>query len=207
LRRFFLRLTSERSLVFFYTKEGHPLGDHIPRLLVGVGTILSVGSLQRYESPVSPSYPFWDRLIRHSIRLDGDRRPASPYHEYLATISDPDETERRRGLLGEIAVTPPSSERRQFPIAPSCSSLTRRSPSSLGVWLVRRVRAHGIVAGDWGAREECSNAQISMAWRDRGAFPGLGSALKRSECDSGLHLRTLSHRATYCSGHRSLAHR
>ena len=38
------RLTPERSLVFFYCKEGQPLGDTISRLVVGVGRITSLAS-------------------------------------------------------------------------------------------------------------------------------------------------------------------
>ena len=38
---FFDRLTEEKSLVFFYTKGGHPLGDGVPRLVVAVGRVCS----------------------------------------------------------------------------------------------------------------------------------------------------------------------
>ena len=37
LKLFLSRLTPERSLVFFYCKEGQPLGDTISRLVIGVG--------------------------------------------------------------------------------------------------------------------------------------------------------------------------
>ncbi len=69
----FNELEDERSLVFFYTKEGHPLGDDIGRLVVGVGTIVKVGKRLYYESsdPKKSAYPIWDRLIRHSILPDG----------------------------------------------------------------------------------------------------------------------------------------
>ncbi len=50
LETFFPRLSPEKSLVFFYAKEGQPLGDWHPRLVVGVGRILTVGRLQRYEA-------------------------------------------------------------------------------------------------------------------------------------------------------------
>ena len=33
----FKRVTPDKSLIFFYTKEGHPLGDSINRLVIGVG--------------------------------------------------------------------------------------------------------------------------------------------------------------------------
>jgi hypothetical protein len=43
---------------------------------------------------------------------------------------------------------------------------------------VRKIREHGIAPGPWERREEWLNSQIALAWRDRGAFPGLGAALE-----------------------------
>ena len=40
---FFDRLTPGKSLAFFYTKSGHPLGEAISRLVVGVGTLIDLG--------------------------------------------------------------------------------------------------------------------------------------------------------------------
>jgi hypothetical protein len=37
LRHFFSQVQANRSLVFFYTKEGQPISDEISRLIVGVG--------------------------------------------------------------------------------------------------------------------------------------------------------------------------
>jgi hypothetical protein len=68
---FFNRITAKRSLVFFYTKSGHPLDESINRLIVGVGTIDWISGLQYYESSQGPRYPLWDRLLTHSIRPDG----------------------------------------------------------------------------------------------------------------------------------------
>ena len=47
---FFGRLTAGKSLVFFYTKSGHPLDEAISRLVVGVGTVEWISGLLRYES-------------------------------------------------------------------------------------------------------------------------------------------------------------
>jgi ATP-dependent exoDNAse (exonuclease V) alpha subunit len=43
---------------------------------------------------------------------------------------------------------------------------------------VRKVRDHGFAPGPWAAREDWLNEQIAAAWKDRGAFPGIGSALE-----------------------------
>ena len=46
---FFNRIVAKRSLVFFYTKSGHPLDEAINRLIVGIGKIEWIAGLQHYE--------------------------------------------------------------------------------------------------------------------------------------------------------------
>lgn len=178
-KQFFGQLAPDHSLVFFYCKEGQPLGDHISRLVVGVGRILSIGPLRYYDSHSEKSYPFWDREIHHSIRLDGFDGFLLPYHEYLAPTGDADEDARRRALLEEIAVAVDPAHIRTFSYAAelatpdvALSTLIRCLDAA------RLVREHGIAKGPWERREEWLNDQIAVAWRDRGAFPGLGSALQ-----------------------------
>ena len=82
---FFGALKENESLVFFYTKEGHPLGDAIRRLVIGVGRLTKIGRPLEYESVGSKAvHPLWDRVIRHSIRPDGTDGLVLPYHAYLA---------------------------------------------------------------------------------------------------------------------------
>ncbi len=65
LKLFASRLTPERSLVFFYCKEGQPLGDTISRLVMGVGRIANVAQPKAYDvSKEKPTYLMWDRLIQ-----------------------------------------------------------------------------------------------------------------------------------------------
>jgi hypothetical protein len=92
---FFSRLTPGQSLVFFYTKSGHPLDEAISRLVVGVGQLQSVSKLLLYDSSERHTYPLWDRLFTHSIRPDGDEGFLIPYHDYLQATGDPNEDERR----------------------------------------------------------------------------------------------------------------
>jgi AAA domain/UvrD-like helicase C-terminal domain len=177
---FFGRLTSGRSLVFFYCKEGQPLGERFRRLVVGVGLIETIAQAKLYEASSSkPSYPMWDRLIRHSIRPEGDQGFLLPYQEYLELTGDSVEDERRAQLLEEIAVPADPSHVRVFSytaeLAPTdiaLSTLIRCLQS------VRKIQEHGIAKGQWRKREDWLNAQIAVAWKDRGAFPGLGSVLE-----------------------------
>jgi hypothetical protein len=180
LRNFFKALSAGKSLVFFYTKEGQPISDSINRLVVGVGRLTKVGPLSSYGSHGSKaSYPLWDRLIQHSIRPDGVDGLLLPYHAYLAPTGDPEEDAARLEQLKEIAVIPDPAHTRTFSYfsehaSPdvALSTLVRCLDS------VRRIREHGVAEGPWELREEWLNAQIAQAWTDRGAFPGLGSALE-----------------------------
>jgi hypothetical protein len=177
---FFGRLIPEQSLVFFYCKEGQPLGDTVSRLVMGVGRITAIAPSRSYDvAQKKPSYLMWDRLVRHSIRPDGDDGFLLPYHDYLEPTGDPKEDARRLDLLGEIAVPADPAHHRVFSyaaeLAPpdvALSTLVRCLEA------VRLIRAHGIAKGPWERREEWLNAQIASTWKDRGAFPGLGPALE-----------------------------
>ena len=180
-RIFFDRLQEGRSLVFFYTKEGHPLGDDIIRLVVGVGTTVKVGPLLHFESsdPQRPTYPTWDRNVRHSIRPDGAEGFLLPYHVYLEPTGDPAEDERRVELLRDIAIVPPADHLRAFSyMTELVSPDIALSTLTLCLGNVRRIKAHGIAKGPWDAREDWLNEQIAAVWQERGAFPGLGSVLE-----------------------------
>ncbi|WP_144259681.1 AAA family ATPase [Methylocystis sp. ATCC 49242] len=176
----FDRLTPERSLVSFYCKEGHPLGDTISRLVVGVGRIQSIAPVKQYDAPGGKdTYPMWDRLLRHSIRPDGVDGFLFPYHDYLEPTGDSAEDSRRAALLAEIAVPADPAHMRVFSYAAELAPADIALSTLIRcLQAVRKIRAHGIATGPWERREEWLNTQIGLAWKERGAFPGLGSALE-----------------------------
>ncbi len=173
------QIIEEKSLAIFYAKDGHPLGNGISRLVVGVGRILKLGKLEEYATDKGPAYPLWDRLVTHSIREDQDDGFLLPYHDYLKPTGNESEDQRRAKLLEEIAVPAPESYIRDF----SYGSEVTHADVALSVLLrclaaVRKVREHGIVSGPWQKREEWLNRQIALSWEDRGAYPGIGRALE-----------------------------
>lgn len=176
---FFGRLDPEGSLVFLYCKEGQPLGDTHSRLVVGVGRVMAVGPILRHESGAATTCPLWPRVIRHSIRPDGEDGFLLPYHDYLEPTGNVEEDARRSDLLAEIAVGVDAAQLRTF----SYASELARPDAALSTLVrclgaVRKIRSHGIAKGPWERREEWLNKQIAKTWRDRGAFPGAGSALE-----------------------------
>jgi ATP-dependent exoDNAse (exonuclease V) alpha subunit len=176
---FFDRLTPSQSLVFFYTKSGHPLDESISRLVVGVGQVTSIAPLQLYETTEGKSYPVWDRLFSHSIRPAGEDGFLLPYYDYLASTGDPEEDARRTELLSEIAVVPEPSHIMAFSYAGEHGSPDVALSTLIRcLEAVRKVRSHGIASGPWERREEWLNQQIAACWQDRGAFPGAGAALE-----------------------------
>lgn len=180
LKLFSSRISPQRSLVFFYCKEGQPLGDTISRLVVGVGRIETIAPPKTYDvAEAKPTQLMWDLLIRHTIRPDGTDGFLLPYHDYLEPTGDADEDMRRQRLLEEIAVPADPAHIRAFSyaaeLAPpdiALSTLIRCLES------VRKIRRHGIAKGPWERREEWLNQQIAQAWQDRGPFPGVGPALE-----------------------------
>jgi hypothetical protein len=176
---FFGRLEAGKSLVFFYTKAGHPLDEAISRLVVGAGTIEWISDLLRYESTSASTYPMWDRKFRHSIRPDGHEGFLIPYHDYLEPTGNAEEDAARRDRLREIAVVPELSQTAEFSFAGELGTAdVALSTLVKCLNVVRKVREHGIVKGPWERREEWLNERIAETWKDRGVFPGTGSALE-----------------------------
>ena len=180
LELFFGSLQAERSLAFFYCKSGHPLGEGMPRLLVGVGRIVSIAAASEFEvASDSPTYLFWDRRFRHSIRPDGEDGFLLPYHDYLEPTGDSEEDERRSELLREIAVEPESNHLRTFSYAAELASPdVALSTLVRCLEAVRKVQVHGVAPGPWKAREKWLNDQIADCWKARGPFPGIGPVLE-----------------------------
>lgn len=180
LDQFFRPIDPERSLVFFYTKEGQPVSDAIRRLVIGVGRITKLGSPLDYVREGDKTFPpIWERLISHSIRQDGDEGFLFPYHAYLEPTGDVEDDIQRRELLIDIAVTPDLAHQRSFSyFSEHATADVALSTLVKCLESVRKIKEHGIAEGPWGAREEWLNEQISRTWMHRGAFPGLGSVLE-----------------------------
>ena len=189
LKLVFEQVSSDKSLVMFYCKDGHPVDEKTSRLVVGLGTILKVGKpiLYQTEKPGQKTYVLWDRVIQHSIRPNGSDGFLIPYHAYIAPTGDLDEDERRSKLLDEIIVAPAVEYQRTFSYVSELAGWDATlSVLARCLQVIRNIKKHGIAPGPWEKREEWVNKQINEVWKDRGAFPGLGPALEAM----GLRLGT-----------------
>ena len=122
----------------------------------------------------------WDRLVQHSIRPDGVDGFLLPYHAYLEPDRRPG---RGRAPAASCCARSPSCPSRRTCACSRTSRSTRQPDVALSTLVrcldaVRQIRQHGIAEGPWELREEWLNEQIARTWVDRGAFPGLGSALE-----------------------------
>jgi len=154
-----------------------------------VGTIVKVGNPTLYEteSPGQPTYSLWERIIQHSLRPGGFKGFLIPYHDYLTSTGDPDEDARRVDKLREIRIAVPDQYQRTFSYGSELSGWDAAlSILARCLQVIRLIKTHGIAPGPWDRNEEWVNQQIAMVWQDRGAFPGLGSALEAM----GLRLGT-----------------
>lgn len=177
---FFGRLTTGRSLVFFYTKSGHPLEEAYSRLVVAVGLVESKAPVIEYDTSIpGNTYPLWDGKFQHSIRPEGRAGFILPYHDYLQSTGDASEDARRRALLDEIAVVPEAVDVMSFSYAGELATAdVALSVLTKCLAAVRKIKEHGIAPGPWDKREEWLNEQVERTWKDRGAFPGAGPALE-----------------------------
>jgi len=169
LKEYFDPLEARKSLVFFYTNHGNPLiEEKNQRLLIGVARIKEIGE-QRYFPKTSrfpDEYPLWSRRItikypQETLRL--------PYQEYLAGHYDP----------SNIICRVPNAVREQFSYV--SEHLTDDQAVIVLERLLQSVKAvleEEKIPGDWKSRINWINKLLAETWKNRGAYPGIGSVLE-----------------------------
>ena len=162
--------------MFFYCKQGQPLGDHLPRVLVGVGRVLRVGPLTEIcYGPARSGHPLWDRLIG---RLSVPDRPGRGFLPALTTTSRPPATPTRTRTASSSFATS-----RSCPTTPK-SALSPVHGAELGdadlaVGILVKLLTSVEAAGARARRRKVGGARGVVerpAWRGMGeelaAFPG-----------------------------------
>ena len=182
LDAFFAPIAPNDSLTFFYTKSRQPIFEDLHRLIVGVGTVATVGPERFYRNttkPDAPDHPIWERDIAHSLRPGGRGGLLVPYHDYLASTGDPIEDRRRREFCRELRISPEDGQALQFSYrSEHVTDDVAVSVLTQAIRVVDLIRGHGIASGDWAGCEHWLNERLSKAWTLRGAYPGIGSVLR-----------------------------
>ncbi len=186
LKYFFDQIQENKSLVAFYAKNGNPIDEESRRLIVGLGTITKKYPLMEYESTADYTYPFWDRLMTHSIREDLKESQGFliPYQEYL----DLPEEYRKDGknkyeLMDELKITLNSvgtdgSVYDEFSYGcGAVSDYTMLSLLSQAKKCIEKVIEHNIVGGDWAKQLKWIDQQVSLVKKMMGPFPAFSDAL------------------------------
>jgi len=167
------RLTSRRSLAFFYLNYDNPLNSERRQyVLVGAAEIDAISPQLHWEDmdpELARTYGtmVWNRFVRHGY---GDRRGTRlPYDRYLRAGRD------ASGIL--VEVSPDLSPHFKY----VCRHFSDDEAAILLHELVEaleRGKAEGAVDWDWDAQISWINTAIDRAWHDRGVFPGMGPVLE-----------------------------
>ena len=172
LDTFFGALRPKESLCFFYAKRT-PLSEQSRRVIVGVGSVLSVGEATEYafrgqDPPLR--CVLWERNVGHSIRPGYKDGFLFPYQEALALAE-------REGVDPEQFVAFAPDE--HFDAYSYSSELLTHdgAVASLIACAATLHRIRGHIEGPWERALAWVDTQLNRLWQARGAFPGLGSAL------------------------------
>lgn len=178
LTAFWSKVSVNKSLVFYYAKDGNPVDEDAGRLLIGVGRISEIGPMMFFgQHPKHKGqFPVWARSVTQAWPDEGVR---IPYQEYLAKGHDPI----------SIACTPPGSQSLGFSyVAEHLSDGTAAMVLDRVVRSVERVRsdAHLDNYDCEGALKWLSSA-LDEVWAGRGAYPGVGALLRALGFAQGTH--------------------
>jgi hypothetical protein len=185
LNAFFDALKPERSLVFVYAKRT-PLTDDEQWIIVGVGSITSIGELEEwdYDPPDHKglrSY-LWERSVCHGIRPDGSDGVLLPYHLLLSRC-DADETFDPTEFMAFV----PGEYRQEFSYA---SEHVSSATAIAGLLAVKAALSNYSerFGGNWSNQLKWIDQRLGELWTLRGPYPGLGAVLCAMGVEHGYQL-------------------
>lgn len=172
LNAFFEHLSPNHSLVFFYAKQT-PFVEESGRVLVGVGKIDKIIQSEAYEGSNNRfAAAYWEHMVLHSIRKDGENGFLLPYHEAISYQEENIDFD-----IAEIAVIVPNDKRFEFSYAAEHVS----NDSAIRVLLeciksLEKAETLGIGENNT-LKIQWIHNEIAELEKLRGAYPGMGSAL------------------------------
>lgn len=177
------------SVVAAYAKSV-PFVESSGRILIGLGMVESVGELKEYDYASPPSGDmatafFWERNIVHSIRNDRKNGFLFPFDEIRKYLAD-----NPRQNPDELVVFAPEDYVDEFSYATehlSHDALIFTLNKTAEV--LKKYEAIGLPPGNGADWRDCAlwcEEQLEKAWRERGAYPGLGAVLSALGCPYGF---------------------
>lgn len=184
LDTFYSAVVPQSSLCFFYAKRT-PMVDDPRRVLVGVGRVLRVAQAVEYrykkaaKGAQSIRCMLWERNVVHSIRPDFVDGFLLPYREILA-LAEQDASLN----AADLTVFAPEEYRAQFSYG--CELLPHDGAiAALVACATGLKRIKDTVPGSWDGAIAWIDRELNRLWKARGAFPGLGSALRAFGLENG----------------------
>jgi ATP-dependent exoDNAse (exonuclease V) alpha subunit len=190
LNKFFDPVKENNSLAILYIKGPNPLDEDSRRLIAGIGLIKKKSGILTYTTTADYTYPIWDRLLAHGIRMDENESEGIllPYHEYLElpedfTIRTKDGKKGKYELIDEIKLTLQETASREEVIDEFTYGSSWVNDSSVLVVLgklrsiIERIKEHGIVRGYWDNHLLWIDRQLGKVKEGMGPFPSFANAL------------------------------
>ncbi|MCX6952956.1 MAG: AAA family ATPase [Verrucomicrobia bacterium] len=188
LETFFSAFRPEKTLCFFYAKHV-PFVEAQGRVIVGVGFLSKpVPPLKEfnYEDPNNPPIRgyLWDRPISHSIRPDFKNGFLLPYHQLLAAAENNPSID-----LEEYAAFAPADRTTEF------SYVSEHVSADGAIGALRSChqalqKMEKVIKAEypWASVKAWINERLTELEKERGPFPGLGSALTALGMPDGVFL-------------------
>lgn len=168
----FINHIKEESLVFFYAKQVPHIEDS-RRVLIGVGKIQHIGELTEYEYAVNNGLKstLWERMIQHSIRPDFKDGFLLPYNEIFNYYEEHPDFD-----FSDMIAFAPDDKLVEFSYASEHVSHDGAIDSLIALAnALENIKKK--FEGPWVQCLQWIDDRLSEAWKIRGPYPGLGSAL------------------------------
>ncbi|MCX4239715.1 AAA family ATPase [Paraliomyxa miuraensis] len=184
LDTFFSAIEADRSLVFLYVKDLPLLEERLPgtRVLVGAARVREVGPWQEWSYKTSMERPLrsvlWERPVHHSIRPDFADGFLLPYQALLRSP-------KLHGQdLSRFVAFASGDYFEEFSYVTAHVSHDGAIAALLDLARVVDLLP-GLVDGPWNAVAKWISDRMADAWKLRGPYPGLGSALTAAGIERG----------------------
>lgn len=189
LNWFSSEISQDGSLVVFYCKNGNPVDEDCRRLIVGMGEVTQIHGIQSYRSKSDIQYPMWELQMEHSIRqkLPESRGFLLPYHEYLGIKEDVFIGKLKMSkfqALDEISLSLEklgNSQRIFNELSYGCEYVSNHSMLIIltaAYECLKKVKNHGLIAGDWDRQLRWIDEQIAKVKSMIGPFPAFAECLR-----------------------------